>query len=289
VQVFAARALSKYATITQIIVSTTIQLLKLLMIFLGQGIVWFAAIIILEMLLGALASLYFYVVTLGHNPLNWTWNRTYARTLTLVSLPLLFAGVSSYIFNRIDQVMLMHISDATSVGLYQSAVQVTELLGNLVPGIIIASVAPALINAKKGNEHEYFHRMRQLLIFVGGLSFVIVAGIYICSGLIVHILYGSAFMGAVSILHIYVWSSLIYMIMLILQQHLVNDNHTIVFFFLSASTALCNILLNLVLIPSYGATGAATASIISLLLYLILPLLYPKLRRDYARIFGFLP
>jgi O-antigen/teichoic acid export membrane protein len=79
------------------------------------------------------------------------------------------------------------------------------------------------------------------------------------------------------------------MIMLILQQHLVNDNHTIIFFFLSATTALCNILLNLALIPHYGAVGAATASIISLLLYLILPLLHPKLRRDYARIFGFLP
>jgi len=78
------------------------------------------------------------------------------------------------------------------------------------------------------------------------------------------------------------------MIMLILQQHLVNDNHTIIFFFLSASTALCNVLLNLLFIPTYGAAGAATASIISLLLYLILPLLHPKLRKDYVRIFGFL-
>lgn len=289
VHVFTARALSKYATIVQMGVTVTVQLLKLLLIFLGKGIVFFAAITVLEIALGACMAMYYYCRTLKQNPLHWTFNPAYARTLTFLSLPILFAGVSNYIFSRIDQVMLMHMSNAVSVGLYQSAVQITELLGNLIPGIIIASLTPALINARKGDGHEYFHRMRQLLIFVGVLSLIIDIGIYFCSSIIIHILYGSAFLEAGQVLRIYIWSSLIYIFIIILQQHLINDNRTITFFFLSASTAGCNIVLNLFLIPIYGGAGAAAASVFSLCLYLLLPLLHPQLRRDYARIFGFLP
>jgi len=198
---------------------------------------------------------------------------------------MLFAGVSGYLFSRIDQVMLLHMIGPISVGLYQGAVQVTDMLAGFIPGIIIASLVPALINAKNSNLDSYFNRLKQLIIFIFLLSVTIISLIVLLAPWIVGILYGNDFNDSVSILYIYVWSSLLYMIVVILQQHLINENKTDIFLFLSVSTAFINIILNLLFIPIFGTKGAALTTIISLIAYLILPLFIQSTRKDYRKLF----
>jgi O-antigen/teichoic acid export membrane protein len=283
--VFSARVKSKYSTFSKIITSIIIPVLKLIIIFFGKGIIFFAFIIILEILINVTISLFFYIRVFRRSPFQWYTNKQYGITLIKRSLPILLAGTSGYLFARIDQVMLLHELGPTSVGLYQGAVQITELVAGFLPGVIIASVIPALINAKKRSVFEYFHRLRQLLIFVISTSFIIILTISLLAPYIVAILYGESFADTTFILQIYVWSSLFYMVILILQQHLINENKTKEFFYISASTAVLNIILNITLIPIYGTFGAAIATILSLGLYLTLPIFSTELRNDYKRLF----
>ena len=283
--VFNARVKAKYTVITQIIISVILPLIKLIIIFFGKGIIFFAFIIVFEVLMNAILSFFFYIKIFRHNPLKWKINFEYGKDLIKSSLPMLFAGISGYLFSRIDQVMLLHMLGPTSVGLYQGAVQVTDMLAGFIPGIIIASLVPALINAKNSNLDSYFNRLKQLIIFIFLLSVTIISLIVLLAPWIVGILYGNDFNDSVSILYIYVWSSLLYMIVVILQQHLINENKTDIFLFLSVSTAFINIILNLLFIPIFGTKGAALTTIISLIAYLILPLFIQSTRKDYRKLF----
>jgi len=283
--VFNARVKAKYTVITQIIISVIIPLIKLIIIFFGKGIIFFALIIVFEILMNAILSLFFYIKIFHHNPVKWKIDFKYGKKLINNSLPMLFAGVSGYLFSRIDQVMLLHMIGPISVGLYQGAVQVTDMLAGFIPGIIIASLVPALINAKNSNLDSYFNRLKQLIIFIFLLSVTIISLIVLLAPWIVGILYGNDFNDSVSILYIYVWSSLLYMIVVILQQHLINENKTDIFLFLSVSTAFINIILNLLFIPIFGTKGAALTTIISLIAYLILPLFIQSTRKDYRKLF----
>lgn len=280
--VFEARVKSKYLVISQIIAVVLIPALKLFLIFSGKGIIFFAGIILIEIVIKIILSLFFYVRIFNCSPLRWSFDWTYASELIKKSLPLLFAGVSGYLFLRIDHIMLQHTLGPTSVGLYQSSAYVTELIAHLLPGIIIASTLPALINIRKISVKKYYIRLRQLLKLVSALSFFIVIIIFVCAPFIIKILYGSDFSDSASVLRIYVWSSPLYMLVLILQHHLINHDKTKIFFMLSIATAIINIILNFLLIPTMGMHGAALASVISLIFYLILPVISPQLRSDYV-------
>ncbi len=282
--VFGARVKSKYATIITIITSIVVPIMKLLVIFFGKGIIFFAGIIVLDIIINSTISLFLYTKVFKNHIRNWYFSGIYARSLIKHSLPLLFAGVSAYLFNRIDQVMLQNMIGPTSVGLYNSAVQITELVAGFIPGIIIGSLLPAIINAKKISADMYIKRVRQLVIFIFSMSVILVSAIALLAPVIVSIIYGTEFSVSASILRIYVWSSTLAILVSILQQHLVNEGLTHTFFVLSATTAVFNILANLVLIPKYGVYGAAFSTIASLLLYLILPLLSTELRKLYSSI-----
>lgn len=279
--VFTARVRGKYTALSQMILTVSIQALKLIIIFSGKGILFFAGILVLEALISVILNLYFYVKVFHHSPFTWYWDNTYAKTLTLASLPLLFVGASSYIFGQIDKVMLQPMISSEAVGLYTSATAITQLVANFAPGIIVGALVPALINAHKTSIEMYYHRLRSLTLLTGSISLVTVLLIFIFAPLIIQVIYGEQFIAAIPILRIFVWSSFLSILMMIASQHLIIINKTKVFLVISIVTAAINIILNYLLIPIFGMAGAATATIISFISYLIL-VLFSRITRSIS-------
>lgn len=281
---FNARVQAKYTAIIKIVMTVVIPALKLGIIFLGKGIIFFAAIISLEIFLSVCLSLYFYFKIFKRDPRRWAPSLLYTKNLLKRSWPLLFAGVSGYLFARVDQIMLHQMINSKAVGLYQVSVSFTELAVGYVPGAIVASVMPAVINAKKQSMGIYITRLRQLIGLSTVTSLSIVCSVFLLSPIIVPLLYGHAFAESASILRIYVWASFLYMVMVIVQQHLINDNKTVHFFVFSLITAVCNVMLNLWFIPIWGPHGAAVATVVSYGLYLFLPLAVHSIRIVYFQV-----
>ena len=265
IHVFNARVQSKYSTIVNVIISLLIPLLKFIVIFTNNGILYFAAIVAFEALVFSLLSVILYKKILAGSLQSFSVSWATFKKLTHDSWPIMLIGTTGYLYARIDQVMIQHFIDSTSVGLYEVAVRFTEPLG-ILPGVILGSLFPALINAKKDSPEEYRKRFRSLVFLCLGISITMATMIFILAPYLVKWIYGPEFIESISILRIYVWSNVGTIATLLIYNYFVIENRTRLPLIYTTIGAITNIILNLVLIPILGITGAAYATLITVTL-----------------------
>jgi len=261
---FSARVLSKYTSYTSIAISFLLPTLKILIIYFDKGILFFAGIIALEALLYATINVWMYNKILKASPLDWRFSPAIFNQLFKDSWPLTLAGFSGYIYTRIDQVMIQHFIDSTSVGLYEVAVKLTEPL-SFLPGIIIGSLFPAVVNAKKISDAQYRSRLRSLAILCLSISFTLVVVMFVIAPFLVPILFGDQFSESVKILRVYAWTNLGTVATTLIYNYFITENKTRAFLAFTVTGAVINVSVNAFLIPIFGIIGAAFATIITLI------------------------
>lgn len=259
---FQARVQAKYASIITIVLAFLIPGLKLLIIVLGEGILYFATLLALEAVILAVFNLYLYVAVFRDNPFAWKFSGSIFRKLAQDSWPLLLAGLSGYLYGRIDQVMIQHFLNSASVGIFDAAVRLTEIWG-FFPGIFITSLFPAIVNARKQNHVEYVKRFMTLASFSLGVAAFIAVIVWLAAPLIISILFGPLFYESATVLRIYIWSLVGAIAVTLMQSYLITENKTTKILALTAFGAVTNIILNWFLIPQYGIYGAAYTTLIS--------------------------
>lgn len=278
---FNAKVKSKYPSLIGIVTAIVIPLLKLTVIFTDQGIIYFAVIIAFEALLVSILNIVFYLHIFHKSVYSFSASITTFKQLIHDSWPIMFVGVTGYLYARIDQVMIQHFIDSKSVGLYEAAVRLTEPLGFL-PGIVVGSVFPALINAKNQNPLEYKKRLRSLATICIGISGSLALIIFIFAPFIVHLVYGQQFMESVGILRIYIWSNVGTVATMLMYNYFIAENKMRIQLIYTTSGAVLNIVLNLIMIPLLGITGAAWATLCTVVVvvgsFLISRWLPPKIK-----------
>jgi O-antigen/teichoic acid export membrane protein len=180
----------------------------------------------------------------------------------------MLATAFTVVYTRVDQLMIKHLIDTTSVGIYDAAVRIAEVW-YFIPGAIISSVFPAIINARNTNNGTY---ERRLLHFFGGILLItasIAVPIFIFSDQIVYLFYGSNYAGAESVLRIYVLSGIAYGLSMAMTQYLSAEHHERAIFMSSLFGMVVNVVLNIFWIPAYGINGAAWATLVA---YTLVPL-----------------
>jgi len=265
---FQARVKAKYPTIGSLWIIFLLSALKLLIIFLNQGLIYFAFIYFLESILYALMFIFIYK-KFKYHILSWKFNKKLSIQIIRDSWPLLFASAFALIYARIDQVMVKQFIDNTAVGLYDAAVKIAEIW-YFIPSIIIGSLFPAIVNAKKISEVLYKKRLTDLLILLTLISLLISIPIFFLAKPIIKLIFGNSYTMAFSILQIYVWGGIGLSLTNALNQHLINVNKSKILFVISLFGMLINVILNLILIPKYQINGAAISTLIS---YNLMPLI----------------
>lgn len=185
------------------------------------------------------------------------------------------------IYFRVDTVMLGMLSPISEVGLYNVAYKLFE--GAIfLPAIIMISVFPAL--SKREQFERIFHRTRSILVITGLMATV---AFYLLAPPLIGFIYGQSFAMAGKIA---VMLSLalfpVYLGHLTTQSLIARDLSTRLFISTMLASAV-NIILNFFLIPKYGATGAAMATIVAeyfVLLYTSIALL--KGRKEVLNTYG---
>ncbi|MDQ5912074.1 MAG: Polysacc synt protein [Patescibacteria group bacterium] len=258
---FQADVKLKYTSIISLITVVILSLLKIMVIIFSKGIIYLGGIMLLEAIINASLLIYIHFYVYG-NIKTWFFTKHTAYILMTESWPFIFIAFFASVYTRIDQVMLKHLVNTSSVGLYDAAVRLGEIWG-FIPSLIVASMFTAIINAKKINNTEYRKRLLHLSFVVTVVSTIIATFIAIFSKNIVNFIYGVDFEASAEILSIYVFSTIFLIIGSIVQQYLTIENKRMTIFFLTLGTALLNISLNFILIPIYGIIGAAWATLIS--------------------------
>lgn len=279
---FQADAQAKYPSIVFLWVTILLNIFKILIVVFHEGIIFLALVILIEPILYAIGLLYYRVKVYGSIS-KWKYDSKVAMQILKDSFPLIFASAFFAIYARIDQVMLKSMLSTESVGLYDAAVRLSEV-GYFIPNIILGSIFPALMNSKKTSFELFAKRAKKifflLLLVSGALSLCIASFAH----LLVFTVFGAGFTASVMVLQIYVWSNIGTAINLISQQLLISENHTGavssgIFF-----GAILNVILNIFLIPRYGMSGAAFASLVSYFVPFVSFFIFKKSRKFILQI-----
>jgi O-antigen/teichoic acid export membrane protein len=128
---------------------------------------------------------------------------------------------------------------------------------------IVVSVFPAILEAKKSSEVQYYARLQKLYDMVVLISLSIALPMSFMASSIVEWLFGVAYAQAGTILMIHIWASIFVSLALSSGKWIVAENRNNLLMERHLLAAFLNVLLNIPLIENYGGNGAAIATFIS--------------------------
>lgn len=185
-----------------------------------------------------------------------------AKTLLKDSWPLILSGLSIMLYMKIDQIMLGQMIGDEAVGIYSAATRISEVW-YFIPMAVVASVFPAILEAKIRSETQYLARLQKLYDFMVLMSLAVAIPMTFLSDTIIWLLFGAAYAEAGTVLAIHIWASVFVFLGVASSRWFLAENQQWLNLQRTVIGAIANIALNLVLIPKYGVTGAAVALVFS--------------------------
>jgi PST family polysaccharide transporter len=252
---------SKFTVISANAAFISMSVAKVILVLAKASLIAFAATTTAE---GLLTVIFLCVAYRMHrlNMFNWRVSANVMTELLKESWPLLLSGISVMIAMRVDQVMIGQYLNDREVGLYSAAVKFSEVW-YFIPITIASSAYPALIESKKRDEALYYRRLQQLYDLLVTLGIVVALAMTILSGPIIHLLYGPAYAPSSGALRILIWSGIPVCFGSAWSNWMILENRAKMMFYFQLNGAVVNILLNMLLIPRFGITGSALATLIS--------------------------
>lgn len=235
--------------------------LKVLLVLGRYPVAYFAWVSVLELLLGAvfLVLLYKrYYIRLT----DWIVESATIRRLLYQSAPLLLSEIAIVLYMRLDQIMVGNMVGDKAVGNYSAAVRLSEVW-YFIPNIICSSVFSSIIREYQQDHTRYLAKLQKLYDLLAWISIAGAIVILLTSKLLVEFFFGTAFSNADSILKIHIWTGIFVFLGIASSQQMVLENKNMISFYKTLLGLFTNVILNLILIPSYGAPGAAWATLIS--------------------------
>ena len=262
--------------------------LKILLILNGASLIYFALIILIDSMILASILLYSFFKNSKSNLSDLSFDKKLSYKLINSSWPLIFGGMLTSIYMKIDQVMIKELIGTEEVGVYAVAIKLTELC-YILPGVITSSLLPAIINSKKINENLYIKRLQSLYGFLLFIAIFISLIMNFFSEFIIKIFFGNEYLSSIQILKIYAWNSIFVFIGIVSSKWLIIENLQVYLTINVFFGAIINVILNYLLIDKIGLVGAAWASLISQFVSSYLMLLFWNKTRPNFKYITFSP
>jgi O-antigen/teichoic acid export membrane protein len=214
----------------------------------------------------------------------WVFEWAVARRMMQDAWPLIFAGLSVAVYMKIDQVMLGEMVGESAVGIYATAVKISELW-YFIPTAIAGSVFPKIVSSKENATREmYRDRMQAFYDVMALLSYGVILPVVLSASPLINFLFGSEYAEAGPILQVHVWAFLFVSLGTARGKWLVTENYTKFSMFAATLGAISNVLLNAIVIDVYGGFGAAWATLLSqAIAAYVVCLTIPTLRKQLSK------
>ncbi|HSK50296.1 MAG TPA: oligosaccharide flippase family protein [Solirubrobacterales bacterium] len=194
-------------------------------------------------------------------------DRPLARRMLRFGLPTMPAELSLYALNFVDRIIILRTVGAAEAGLYSLAVKLAQGVNVLVRGFQLAW--PPLAYSIRDDDEARRAYATVVTLFVAGCAFV-VTGMWLLSRWMVRLLAAPKFFEsyeAVGLISAAVTLYALYMVMVVI---LGRTGRTEFNFPATIAALVANVVLNLILVPSYGIVGAGIALVASYLVVLVL-------------------
>jgi O-antigen/teichoic acid export membrane protein len=234
--------------------------IKLLLIYLKMPLIWFVYAYTFDFLLLSVGY-YFTYQRKERSVFKWSFNFMLSKKLLHYSWPLMISGIMVALYMKIDQIMLQNMSGVKEAGAYATVAQLSEAW-NFIPAVIVTSLFPAILNAKRDDPDRYKKRIQHLYDLMVYLSVPTAIVITFASPLI-YKLYKPEYAYAARTLSVHIWSGVFVFLGAASSQYLIAENFNKLTFVRTGFGAIVNIILNLILIPKMGMMGAAIATLVA--------------------------
>jgi O-antigen/teichoic acid export membrane protein len=258
---YQAKVLSKYVVIVRNGAFLLSSLLKIYFMLNQYSVIYIAFASVIDTILSSLFLVMVFQKTKNEIKL-WRFSNKIAIKLFSYSWSLALSTFLISVHMKIDQVMIGNMLDAKQVGIYSIAVRLSEFW-LFIPMILVNSLFPYFVKLKENNVDKYHSRLMQLYsimfwmgVFVGIVT--IIFGEYL-----IEFIFGEAFVAAYSALIFNIWSGIFMSLGVARGIWILSENLQKYRLYNNLMVVSLNIILNILLIPKMGISGAALASLIT--------------------------
>ncbi len=273
--------LGKLLFVEQIVLWST-AIPKVLIIFSNEEALFklmlFASVVLVENFLVSFVRLYL-VARDSRFPRWFAWDPALCGRLISECPPFAFSAMSVVLYSNIDSIMLLKWSGSIQSGLYAVSRNLTDLW-LFIPLVVNQSFRPVFLRLwNKGNSDAFGALFCKVLARLVASVFLIVCLINVFSRTLIAKIFGPDFLLSQSTLLVLSLSALVSVVnntgwawfVAIRKEGLANKRLFI--------GLVANIVLNLALIPAWGALGAAVATLVSRLFVSYFGLLFDPASR----------
>lgn len=209
------------------------------------------------------------------------------KNILSISLPMLMSTSMVFIIGRSGVIILGMFRPEAEVGYYSIAVNLATLAAFALQAInsMSASKFSELYHSNKIDELFYVAKKSAKLIFWTTVPILLSLAVF--GKPIISLLYGQSFAVAYPALLLLALGQFVNSVSGSTAMFMNMTGHQIALRNIMAGAAVINVILNLLLIPSYGIIGAALASMISITFWNIYTLVFIK--RTYGQSTGYFP
>ncbi len=253
---FQSRLASKYSTFATVISYTVVSGYKVWLLVTGKSVAWFAVSTSIDYMIVAIVLLAMYR---KQNGPRFSCSVRKAKELFGSSYHFILAGLMISIYGSTDKFMLKQMMNESEVGFYSTAVSLCNTWVFLLTAVI-DSLHPVILQAFE-NKQLFERKNKQLYAIVFYTSAGISLFLSLLASPIVDMLYGEAYAPAAAPLRIITWYTAFSYLGVARNAWIVSYGRQNYLVYLYGGAAVTNVLLNAIMIPRWGASGAALASL----------------------------
>ncbi len=230
---------------------------KILLLVLRVGIYWFALSNALDYLLVSAILLFIYI---KEKRPALKFSLVYLKRMLKSGIYYAVSAFMVNVFTHVDSIMIKSMLGNSDNGIYSVAIICAGMFTFFFAAIIEA-VRPYILEGKNQGDDVFEHRIKQLytiLIYLGIICGVLV---FLGARLMIGILYGEEYSQSADVLKILIWSTVLSCIGGAKDIWILAEQKQRYLLYLNTAGVLCNIIVNMLLIPLIGIKGAAIATV----------------------------
>lgn len=256
---FQSKLLSKYPSIATLCAYIVVALYKVFLLVTQKSVVWFALSNVLDYFLISVLLMIMYKKVGGQRlQINWQVGREMLSRSKYYIIPSLMV----MIFQHTDRIMIKLMIGEAETGFYSAAITCIGI-SSFVFSAVIDSARPVILETKEKDQAAYEKRLMQLYSIITCMSLAQSIGMTLLAKPLVMVLYGSEYAKTASILAVAVWYVTFSYYGMVRNIWILAESKQKYLTGINVAGAITNIILNVCLIPIWGAIGAAVASLVT--------------------------
>ncbi len=278
---FQSKLMSKYFAIATLISYIVASAYRIVLLMTGKSTEWFALANSVDYFIVAVLLFTFY--KRNHGPrLSFSFKK--AKELLSVSCSYILSSLMVAVYGATDKLMLKQMLDEASVGYYALAFSISTMWAFILAAII-DSLKPGIMRDHNEDRQKYLDGNRKLYAIIFYFSLFASLCVFIVAPLFIRIMYGEAYLPAVTPLRIVTWYVAFSYMGVARDIWIVCERKQKYLKYMYACSAIMNIILNSFTIPIFGASGAAIATLVTQISTIFLFPVFIKDMRPNVKLF----